>query len=367
MSDARAFAVVGAGGFIGSRIVEILHLDRRIEVRPIARRASALVSAARFGIRGYVADALDERALAAALDGCEVVVHAIAGDPRTIEQSVAPVYHAAEAARCRRVVYLSSAMVHGQAPPAGVDEKSALSERQEVAYNNAKVRAEATLFRLRESGRTEAVALRPGIVYGPRSRWIGDFADAVLTAKAFLVGGGGGLCNAVYVDNVVHAIELAATVTAADGEAFLIGEEEALSWRDFYAPIATALGHSMSEVASVSFEHKVASFKERIDDLRMSETVQGVLEALPHALRHRLGALWKASGALPESRAPAPTLELALLHQSRYAPAWTTAARVLGYAPVVSRAEAFRRTVGWLAFAGYPVVDAEKGGAGAHG
>ena len=357
MSGLPSFAVIGANGFIGSRLVEILHLERGARVRPVVRRVSGLALSARFGIEGRIADALDTREMEAALSGCDVVVHAIAGDPRTIVRSVEPVYRAAEAAGCRRLVYLSSAMVHGQAPAPNVDEKSPLAQRQAIPYNGAKVRAEATLFGLRRRGTLEAVALRPGIVFGPRSSWTGGFADALLAGEAFLVGGGEGICNAIYVDNLVHAIELAARVEKADGEAFLIGENERMTWRELYRPIVEALGSDLSAVASPELENASRpSPRERLDALRLSPPVQSVLEALPQGLRRAIGALWSASGALPETPArPRPTLETALLHRSRYVPSFAKARSILGYDPIVSRSEAIRRTIGWLAFAGYPI------------
>jgi nucleoside-diphosphate-sugar epimerase len=54
---------------------------------------------------------------------------------------------------------------------------------------------------------------------------------------------------------------------------------------------------------------------------------------------------------------PIASLEMALLHQCQYKLPDTKARKVLGYQPGVSFAEAGRRTVGWLAFAGYPVID----------
>jgi nucleoside-diphosphate-sugar epimerase len=248
-------------------------------------------------------------------------------------------------------------MVLGQSPAPGVDERTPPSRRQPLPYNRAKVRAEETLFALRRRGGVEAVALRPGIVFGPRSSWIGDFADALLDGGAFLVGGGEGLCNAIYVDNLVHAIELAATVAKADGEAFLIGENGNVSWRDFYAPIVEALGRDMSEVASLELERAPRSLRESVDALRLSGPVQTALTALPGPVRNVLGALWKASDALPEGPPPrpGPTLETALLHGSRYCPPWTKARSILGYEPILSREDAYRRTIGWLAFTGYPV------------
>ena len=50
---------------------------------------------------------------------------------------------------------------------------------------------------------------------------------------------------------MVHAITLAADAEGVDGEAFLIGDEETLSWRSFVAPIATALGVSVDDLPTL--------------------------------------------------------------------------------------------------------------------
>src|SRR4030095_6944302 len=136
-----------------------------------------------FDLDGAVADVFDQTALRHAFADCAVVVHAVAGDPTVIVGSLAPVYRAAQAAGVRRLVYLSPASVHGQAPAPGTNEESPLNEHQPLAYNNAKVRAERALLKLREQGDVEVVLLRPGIVWGPRSAWIANFTTALLAGN----------------------------------------------------------------------------------------------------------------------------------------------------------------------------------------
>lgn len=165
-------AILGASGFVGTRAVEMLHLLGVRNVRPVARRASGLALTCRFNLDARVADGLDQVALTRAFEGCDAVVHAIAGDPATILGTLEPVYAAAQDAGVRRLVYLSTASVHGQTPEPGTDETSPLSDRQALPYNNAKVRAERRLRALRERGQVELVLLRPGIVFGPRSFWV---------------------------------------------------------------------------------------------------------------------------------------------------------------------------------------------------
>ena len=131
-------AILGASGFIGSRIVEMFHLGGLADVRPVTRSIGALARLARFDLDWRLADARDQEGMCKALADCETVIHAIAGGPATIRDSVTPVYRAAQEAGVRRLVYLSSASVHGQAPPPGTDDESPLRRRQPIAYNNAR-------------------------------------------------------------------------------------------------------------------------------------------------------------------------------------------------------------------------------------
>lgn len=356
-------AVIGANGFIGNRIVEMLHLGGEHVVCPIVRRASGLALASRFALDGRVADARDEQATATALQGCDVVVHALSGDRATILGTLDPVYRAAAKAGCRRLIYLSTAVVHGQAPGVGTDETSPLSRKQAVDYNVSKIMAEERLSGLRRRGKVELVVLRPGIVYGPRSQWIGGLADDMLAGMAYLVDGGAGLFNGIYVDNLVDAIMRCLDGAESEGQTFLLGEDATPSWHEVYHRIARAIGCDIAEIPKLGFEERRLTLKDRLDALRMSPTVKSITRSMPRRLQDGLGAFWAAASA-GEGEAPAgpsPTREMALLHRSRYVPSWEKARRVLGYSPPVAPEEAWRRTIAWLAFAGYPVVGAQGG------
>ena len=360
-------AVLGANGFIGARLTEMFILSELAEVRPIVRSHSSLARLSRFNLDARVADAFDEKPVELALQGCDVLVHAVAGDITTVLGTLTPVYQAAEKAGVRRLVYLSSASVHGQAPQAGTDESSPLSDQQALPYNNAKVQAERTLSRLRSQGAVELVILRPGIVFGPRSSWITRFADDLLKGHAALLNHGQGICNSMYVDNLVHAIYLAATRERADREVFLVGDRECVRWADLYQPIAKALGVDLTElpegVIAEQPRQKKRSWWDRLEPVRVSKPVQGLLSIFPHRVRL---AAYRAYETLLEpavdlstsaSQTVKPVLprEMAMLYSCQHKLPYEKAARVLGYQPPVPFPEAMRRTVAWLAFAGYPV------------
>ncbi len=353
-------AVLGASGFIGNRTVEMLHLGGRTEVRPIVRRVAGMALASRFALDCRLADACDGEALTRAFEGCDVVVHAVAGDAQVILDTLAPTFHAARQASVRRIVYLSTASVHGQAPAPGADEQSPLRDDQVIEYNNAKVRAERRLAELHRDGGVELVILRPGIVVGPRSSWIGRFADALLAGEACLVDRGRGVCNSVYVDNLVHAIDLASTA-AVDGEVFLVADEDQVTWADVYRPVAEALGFALDDLPEAIVPDFSEAPRTRVDALRRSPAVRMLSRVLPRPVRAALAAALGAPHAipaddrwtLPARRPPTVTREMALLYRCAYKLPFAKATRLLGYRPIVSFAEASERTVAWLAFAGY--------------
>jgi 2-alkyl-3-oxoalkanoate reductase len=355
-------AVVGANGFVGSRLVEHWYLEERVDVVPVVRRPAAAASALRFGVRCRVADALDEDELARAFAGCEAVVHAGAGDRRFVTQSPARVVRAAARAGARTVIYLSSMAVHGWHPQAGTDEAAPLPRRHPIPYNGWKVRAERVLRRAcRETG-TRFVILRPGIVYGPRSQWIAGFARAVVEGSAYVVAGGRGVCNAIYVDNLVHAVGLGLEREEAADETFLVADDDPVTWQMLYEPVCRALGRSWDAVADLAPRAPRPTPGERLLALRNDPAARVVLDRVPRALRNpvrRLGVPRLAEEP-PQDTPRTPALETSILQACDYRFPTAKARRMLGFESPVAFDEACRRTVAWLGFAGYPLAAAAR-------
>ena len=353
-------AVIGAGGFIGGRIVEHLHLATRHAVVPIVRAPSRLALPARFALPWQIGDALDSDSLTRALNGCDAVVHAALGDPRQIEAMPGILAQAAARANVPRVVYLSTASVHGQAPAPGTHEGTPLHTRHALDYNNAKVRAERAFFNAATRQDLEAFALRPGVVYGPRSRWITDAASDLRLGRAWLFREGDGICNGIYVDNLVSAVTAALVAPATVAGAYLVGDKETITWRDFYDEIGAGLAlrspllHRIDQAPAFPRSPAV-----RLQRLVGHPGVQRLLPFVPSRLKQvtkRLVAaanapVRPAAWALPTIPGPRITEELALLQQCRWKFPHDHAARQLGYRPPVSFAEAVRRSLSWLAFA----------------
>jgi len=353
--------LIGASGFIGLRTAEIVHLRALAEIRPIVRSAASLAVLSRMSLDWRICPLLDLGKLTAALRGCDVCVHAAIGDAAQIVNMAKVTYRACANSGIRRLVWLSSASVHGQNPASETDEANALRDDQPFTYNNAKVRAEWALQRCADDRSVGVVTLQPSIVFGPRSRWVADTAEDLVAGRAAWINGGRGICNSVYVDNLVEAIWRALITRNVDGNAFLISDAETVTWRDFCLPIAKHLGYDASaftelQVPKIPFESesRFAAFTQTRSYARVSHFV-------PDRAKRVVKAIARAWPEPP----PAPSVwvlrmssdlkltpEMALLQQCQWKLPYAKAERLLGYYPIVTFAEGMRRSLAWLDFCG---------------
>lgn len=367
----RTVGVLGANGFVGSRIVEKFLLERTARVVPIVRSHASLARVARFAIEPRMADSRDEAALTKAFEGCDVVVHATLGRYNQIVAEPPVAYRAAEKAGVRRIVHISTASVHGQNPEPGTDETSALRTDQPVHYNNAKVKAEQQFRALRRRGRVELVTLRPGIIFGPRDVWVSGIARRLTSGQAYLVDGGHGICNTTYIDNLVHAIALSLEANV-DGEVFLIGDCGAITWADLHHWIRLALPDTVPPKILMD-PAVIPESRPLLDRVRGPGLLRSVLRVVPKAAktfaRTRLeigqgmikggratqAEMRRTDWVLPDTGPTQVPIETALLHRCRYKFPFARARGRLGYEPPVPLAEGLIRSIHALRFAGFEI------------
>jgi nucleoside-diphosphate-sugar epimerase len=227
--------VLGADGFIGSHLVTALAGSDWAS--PIACGRRARTVGATDPIARLQFDATDESALHQALQSADAVVNCIAGSTRTIVDGArALVAAAARQPRPPRLVHLSSMAVYGNA--SGVVTESA-PLRAEDAYAKAKIAAEADCQRY-----SQAVILRPGIVYGPRSRQWTERVARWLSAHRLgdLGAAGDGYCNLVYVADLVAAVALCLRLPGMAGQVFNLAMAQPPTWNEYFVAFARALG-----------------------------------------------------------------------------------------------------------------------------
>lgn len=243
--------VTGATGFVGAELVRRL-IAEGYRVRVLRRPTSPTARLAGLAVETRLGDVADAPAVAAALDGVDVVMH-VAGvvsyrtrDRAELERgNVAGTrVVAAEALRAgvRRLVHTSSVVaVAGSAAPVVHEETSAWNLGGLGGYFDTKRAAEAEIQRAVERG-LDAVIVNPGAVLGPDDprgnlRYL---VDRIRRGRALVVPPGGVCC----VDNRDVALgHLLALRRGRTGERYILGAEN-LTYRAFAEQVATALGRA---------------------------------------------------------------------------------------------------------------------------
>jgi predicted dehydrogenase/nucleoside-diphosphate-sugar epimerase len=242
--------VTGAGGFLGCRTAELLHLSGRWDVRALVRQPSSAARLARWPIEIVLGDVVSAPEMERAVDGCEAVVHCAVGTTwppeaafKVTVDGTRTTAEAALASGTRRFVHISSMAVHGDRVPPRLDEQVPLEPGTGFGYSRAKYLAEQTISRLAAQG-LPAISLRPARIYGPFSKTFTVRPLAALRGGGLVLSGDADTpSNMVYVDNVVEAIARALDAPATEhGEAFLISEPDQISWRAFFGFFADAAG-----------------------------------------------------------------------------------------------------------------------------
>ena len=254
--------VTGGGGFIGSHLVHRLVADGH-EVRILdnfatGRRENLVDIAA--DIELVEGDIQSYERAYTAVRGCEIVMHqaALPSVPRSVQDPLTShaanvtgslnVLLAARDSGVRRVVFASSSSVYGENP--ALPKHEDLTPLPISPYAVAKLAAENYCRAFSGVYGLETVALRYFNVFGPRqdplsqyAAVIPNFITAALQGRYPTVFGDGNQSrDFTYVDNVVEANLLAATVDGVAGRVYNIACGERITLNRLLSELQAALG-----------------------------------------------------------------------------------------------------------------------------
>lgn len=237
----RNAAVTGASGFIGGRLVERL-IEQGVTVTCLLR-GSAKAELAETGATCITLDIADRDALHDALQKIDWIFHCAYdwNDEDWNYRALRALISVCGENNQRRLVHTSSFVVY-DIPPAGELTEETIGTTATCGYAYVKRALDDELLKAVGKGEVQAAIVQPTIVYGPRSApWTIDPADMLLNGTVILPDQGEGVCNAVYVDDVVSGMILAAQQPAAVGQRFLLSGEP-VTWAQFYEALAEAAG-----------------------------------------------------------------------------------------------------------------------------
>lgn len=313
--------ITGANGFIGGRLAERLANEGAI-VRGLVRNALRMPH---HTVERAIGDVVDGEAVRHAVDGCGVVIHCAAmqagraklDDYRRVNvDGTLNLLRAARDAKVQRFIHLSTINVHGLPPPQNANADSPLRFTGDF-YSVSKAEGERAAWQFAHENKIAFTVIRPACTYGPRSQaWTLTPLNRLRRGCPVLLDGGNGICNAIYIDNLIDLIMLALKNDAAVGQTFIGAEGRGVTWRDFYGAYASMLG---------------------------SQKINAMPRWLPLSLATVFEFISKFNGYPP--RIARSSVEF---YSHRVVFDIEKSKRLLGYEPKISFEEGMRRTEMWL-------------------
>ena len=320
----RLALVTGGSGFVGRHLIRRL-LSKGWRVRSLARSAEARAGVQALGAEPVTGDLSDRDALTRGMDGVEVVFHVAAhfklwgpmSQFRRINvEGTRNVVEAAERAGVRRIVYVSAAaVVMGRPEPMrGVTEDKAMHKMPFAPYATSKAEAEEVLLagNDRRPG-FSTVAIRPPFIWGPDMPALDHMVETVRAGQFRWIAGGGQALSTCHVDNLCHALILAAD-HGSGGQAWFVSDGEDTTLKLFLTRLLNSRG---------------VTPKDRAVPFGIAWMMAGVM-----------GAAWRIVRRKGE---PPITRQMLRLIGKDFTLDIRRAREELGYSPVTSPADGMRR------------------------
>lgn len=319
----RLALVTGGSGFVGGHLIRRL-LSDGWRVRALGRSAEARADVQALGAEPAAGDLADRAALTLAMEGVEVVFHVAAHfklwGPLPLFRKInvdgtRNVVEAAERAGVRRVVYVSAAaVVMGRPEPMrGATEDMPLRTMRFAPYATSKAKAEEVLLAAngRRAGFT-TVAIRPPFIWGPDMPALENMVETVRGGRFQWVAGGRQTLSTCHVDNLCHALTLAAD-HGSGGQAWFVSDGEDTTLKSFLTRLLASRG---------------VTPKDRSTSFGLAWTMAGLM-----------GAAWRIFRRKGE---PPITRQMLRLIGQDFTVDICRARDELGYEPVISPADGMR-------------------------
>ena len=231
--------VLGGSGYIGMHLLERISgifPDKLTGAsRGLALSNSLMVSWIKL-------DTCNIFELTSVLKNFDAVVNCVAGNAKSISQGTYALVQAAINAGNPRIVHLSSMSVYGSIE--GNIRENTLLNPDLGWYGRSKCDAEQHIRDYAIKG-GNAVILRPGCVFGPKSElWVGRMARWLQSGRLGDLGmHGDGWSNLVFIDDVCQAIVAALNLSIQSGVArtFNLSAPDSPRWNTYFLDLAIGM------------------------------------------------------------------------------------------------------------------------------
>ena len=242
--------ITGAGGFIGSHLVDS-QLEQGHDVRALDLHLDLLMhQSANPHLEAIRGDITDEEQLKVFVAGVEVIYHLASAhldvslsDDHYRRVNVGGTLSLLEAARqagVKRFVHCSSVGVIGDVENPPADETAACHPTN--IYEQTKLEGEIAALEYSHRTGFPVVVARPAWVYGPRCPRTAKLMRTISKGRFPFFGEGNNMRHPVYISDAVKGLELCASAEGANGEVFIIAGEKGVPVYELVEVISPELG-----------------------------------------------------------------------------------------------------------------------------
>jgi nucleoside-diphosphate-sugar epimerase len=288
---------------------------------------------------------MDKDQIEKALAGVTNVIHCVAAAPEVTIQGTRNMLEAALKAKIKRFVHISTTEVYGNV--SGEIDESTPFQYGFSEYADSKIEAEKFCWAFSKKGLPVTV-VRPPIVYGPYSQdWSISIAQKLQsgnwgTFKKY----GDGLCNLIYVSDLVSGILAASKEDAAIGEAFNLNGPDTLTWNQYFLHFNSALNlPNLKEINTTQLKLQATLMS------MLKRTSKLVLQLFENTIRQVAGKSTEARSMIrfaEKTLKTSPTTADLNIYDRDAHYSYNKAKTLLGYTPQYAINKGLDLTVRWL-------------------
>lgn len=299
--------ITGGCGFLGTALIKRLvqqsnHSIRVLDnlttgtredlalVAQFSELASGATQGAPSGVELVVGDIMDDQLALTVSQGCDIIVHFAAntGVGQSVENpradmlaNVVGTFNYLEAARINkipRLIFASSGAQAGEVEPPIHEE---LPPHPVSPYGASKLAGEGYCSAYKRTFGIDTVMLRFGNVYGPgsvhKSSVVAKFIRRALAGESLeIYGDGTQTRDFIYIDDLIDAVLLAATVPAIGGEAFQIATNRETTVGEMAEKlVSTMKAAGVTDIKLVNAETRLGDVKRNFSDTSKAKKMLG--------------------------------------------------------------------------------------------
>lgn len=249
--------ITGATGFVGYRLAELLTSNTNAQISCLVRSYGNATKLARLPVEMIKGDVLNSYDVEMALKNVDFVFHCAYGNSgdentriSTNTKGTELICKFALKNNIKRLVFLSTISVYKETNDEWLTEKSSETSSKEP-YAFSKLQAEKVVNEYIKSKGLAAVILQPSAIYGP---WAPSYVMRTFTKlKVYtipLTSEGKGVCNAVYIDDLIQAMLLSANSEVAIGKTYLVNGDDYITWEKYYTYFSQILKRPVYKIIS---------------------------------------------------------------------------------------------------------------------